>query len=58
MVEEKRITEKHYHLIVLISLLNRVSDEQYADDNFILKTFKNSKKFAVDTIGNSYKSFK
>ena len=43
--EEKR----RYIIVNYITLLNRFSDEQFNDDDLILKTFKDAKRFAEDS---------
>jgi hypothetical protein len=55
MVEEKRLTKREYYITVLATLLSQLSNEQYADEDFVLKIIKDSKEFSADTIEDYYK---
>ena len=46
--------EKELTLTVYISLLSRFNDEQFNDDELILKTFNNAKKFSKDAINKQH----
>jgi hypothetical protein len=48
--------EKELTLTVYISLLSKFNDEQFNDDNLVLKTFNNAKNFSKSSLKKHYET--
>lgn len=42
--------ERRYIIVNYITLLNRFNDDQFNDDELVLRTFNNAKKFAKESM--------